>query len=147
MLWNGSPFHSVGSLTHIDINTPLIVLFFLQKIYLSLYTYVCMYSHMYIDTYINAYTCIYVISMHNVPSWPAYRFLGSQVRWSGIPISWRIFQFVVIHTVKGFGAVNSGCFSGTPLFFLCSNRCWQLGKLVPNWERGTSRLYIVTLLI
>ena len=29
-----------------------------------------------------------------------------QVRWSGIPISLRIFQFVVIHTVKGFGIVN-----------------------------------------
>ena len=28
------------------------------------------------------------------------------VRWSGIPISLRIFQFVVIHTVKGFGVVN-----------------------------------------
>ena len=26
--------------------------------------------------------------------------------WSGIPISLRIFQFVVIHTVKGFGEVN-----------------------------------------
>ena len=38
-----------------------------------------------------------------VASWPAYRFLRRQVRWSGIPISWRIFQFVVIHTVKGFG--------------------------------------------
>ena len=40
-----------------------------------------------------------------VASWPAYRFLRRQVRWSGIPISWRIFQFVVIHTVKGFGIV------------------------------------------
>ena len=39
-------------------------------------------------------------------SWPAYRFLKRQVRWSGIPISFRIFQFVVIHTVKGFGIVN-----------------------------------------
>ena len=29
-----------------------------------------------------------------------------QVRWSGIPISFRIFQFVVMHTVKGFGIVN-----------------------------------------
>ena len=33
-----------------------------------------------------------------------------QVRWSGIPISFRIFkknfQFVVIHTVKGFSIVN-----------------------------------------
>ena len=41
-----------------------------------------------------------------VASWPAYIFLKRQVRWSGIPISWRIFQFVVIHTVKGFGIVN-----------------------------------------
>ena len=32
-------------------------------------------------------------------SWPAYRFLRRQVRWSGIPISLRIFQFDVVHTV------------------------------------------------
>ena len=30
----------------------------------------------------------------------------SRVRWSGIPISLRNFQFVVIHTVKGFSVVN-----------------------------------------
>ena len=41
-----------------------------------------------------------------VASWPAYRFLKRQVRWSGIPISFSIFQFVVIHTVKGFVIVN-----------------------------------------
>ena len=41
-----------------------------------------------------------------VASWPAYRFLRRQVTWSGIPISIRIFQFVVIHTVKGFSLVN-----------------------------------------
>ena len=41
-----------------------------------------------------------------VASWPAYRFLRRQVRWSGIPISFRIFQFVVTHIVKGFGMVN-----------------------------------------
>ena len=29
-----------------------------------------------------------------------------QVRWSGIPISFRIFQFIVIHTVEGFGIVS-----------------------------------------
>ena len=29
-----------------------------------------------------------------------------QVRWSGIPISLRIFQLVVIHTVKVFSIVN-----------------------------------------
>ena len=44
-----------------------------------------------------------------VPSWPAYRFLRRQVRWSGIPISLIIFlsfpQFV-LHTVKGFSVVS-----------------------------------------
>ena len=40
-------------------------------------------------------------------SWPAYRFLRRQIRWSGIPISWKNFpQFIVIHTVKGFGIVS-----------------------------------------
>ena len=33
-------------------------------------------------------------------------FLKRQVKWSGVPISFRIFLFVVIHTVKGFGIVN-----------------------------------------
>ena len=41
-----------------------------------------------------------------VASWPACKFLKRQIRWSGIPISFRIFQFIVIHTVKGFGIVN-----------------------------------------
>ena len=42
-----------------------------------------------------------------VASWPAYRFLKRQVRWSGIPISFQNFpQFIVMHTVKGFGIVN-----------------------------------------
>ena len=41
-----------------------------------------------------------------VSSWPVYRLLRMQVRWSGIPISLRIFQFVVIHTVRGFNIVN-----------------------------------------
>ena len=43
---------------------------------------------------------------------PACMFLRRQIRWSGkagkadIPISSRIFQLVVIHTVKGFSVVN-----------------------------------------
>jgi len=41
-----------------------------------------------------------------VVSWPAYKFLRRQVRWSVILISLRIFQFVVMHTVKGFAIVN-----------------------------------------
>ena len=42
----------------------------------------------------------------SVASWPTYRFLRRQVRWSGIPISFRIFQFVVVHTFKGLGIVS-----------------------------------------
>ena len=38
-----------------------------------------------------------------VASWPAYKFLKRQVRWSGIPISQNFPQFIVIHTVKVFG--------------------------------------------
>ena len=40
-------------------------------------------------------------------SWPAYRFLRRQVRWSGIPMSLRIFHCVLwFHMVEGFGIVN-----------------------------------------
>ena len=41
-----------------------------------------------------------------VASWPAYRFLKRQVRWSGIPILKNFPQFVVIHTVKRIGVVH-----------------------------------------
>ena len=41
-----------------------------------------------------------------VASWFAYRFLRRHGRWSGIPTSLRIFQFIVIHTVKCFGVVS-----------------------------------------
>ena len=42
-----------------------------------------------------------------VASWPTYRFLGRQVRWSGIPISLRdSHSFFMIHTVKGFSVVD-----------------------------------------
>ena len=41
-----------------------------------------------------------------VASWPAYRFLKREVKWSGIPVFQNFPQFVVIHTVKGFGTVN-----------------------------------------
>ena len=40
-------------------------------------------------------------------SWPAYRFLRRQVRWSSTPHILKNFpQFAVIHTVKGFDLVN-----------------------------------------
>ena len=41
-----------------------------------------------------------------VASWPAYRFLKRQIKWPGIPIFQNFPQFIVIHTVKGFGIVN-----------------------------------------
>ena len=41
-----------------------------------------------------------------VASRRAYRFLRRQERWSRIPISLRIFLFVVVYTVKDFSIVN-----------------------------------------
>ena len=41
-----------------------------------------------------------------VASWPAYKFLRKQVRWSDIPISLRIFHGLFWSTVKGFSIVN-----------------------------------------
>ena len=57
------------------------------------------------------------LSSSNCCSWPACRFLRRQVRWSGISISWRIFQFVLIHIVKGFGIVNK---AEVDVFLKCS---------------------------
>ena len=57
--------------------------------------------------------CFHVLAIINssclrltVAFWPEYRFLRRQVRWSGIPISLRMFRFVVIHIVNGFSIVN-----------------------------------------
>ena len=55
-----------------------------------------------------------------VASWPAYRFLRRQVRWSGISISLRIFQNLLWST-QGFSCsqrTRSMCFSGIPLLSL-----------------------------
>ena len=42
-----------------------------------------------------------------VASWSTEKFLRRQARWSGIPHLFKnVPQFVVIHTVKGFGIVN-----------------------------------------
>ena len=63
-----------------------------------------------------------------VASWPACKYLIRQLRWSGISISFRIFQFVWIHTVKGFSIVNEAEVDGffeIPLLYLWSKRCWQ----------------------
>ena len=56
-----------------------------------------------------------------VASWPAHRFFRGQVRWSGVPISFKSFpQFVMIHTVKGFSVVDEtsvDVFYGIPLLY------------------------------
>ena len=59
---------------------------------------------MYSLSYLEPICCS--MSSSNVASWPAYRFLKSQVRWSGIPTFFRIFHSLLWSTVKGFGIVN-----------------------------------------
>ena len=86
-------------------------------------------------------------------SWPAYRFLRRQVRWSGISISLRIFQFVVIHTVKGFGVVNKAeidVFWNSLAFSMIQ---WMLATLSlvplsfrnPAWTSGSSQFIHILL--
>ena len=49
---------------------------------------------------------VFPCPVQTVASWPTFRAPRRKVRSSGSPISLRIFQFVVIHTVKGFSVVN-----------------------------------------
>ena len=84
-----------------------------------------------------------------IASWSAYRFLRRQVRWSGIPISCRIFhRFFVIHSVKGFNIVRETEVDVylELLLFLWPNGCWQfdpwqfpLSFLNPAWTSGSSQ--------
>ena len=63
-----------------------------------------------------------------VASWPSYRFLRRQVRWSASPLSLRIFHSLLwftqskalVQSIK-----QSRCFSGTLLLFQWSSGCWQ----------------------
>ena len=60
-----------------------------------------------------------------VISWPVYRFLRRQVRWSVFPISWRTFQFVMLYTVKGFGVINKAdVFLELSCFSMIQPTCW-----------------------
>ena len=63
-----------------------------------------------------------------VPSWPTYRFLRRQVRWSGILLFLRIFHSLLWSTESkalAYQWSRSRCFSGILLLFLWPNRCWQ----------------------
>ena len=57
---------------------------------------------MYSFSYLEPVCCLGL----TVVSWPAYRFLKKQVRWSGIPISFRIFHSLCDPPFKGFVTVN-----------------------------------------
>ena len=60
-------------------------------------------------------------------SWPAYRFLRKQVRWSGTHISFRVFYSLLWPTQsKALTYWSSTWFSGIPLLFPCSIKCWNL---------------------
>ena len=50
-------------------------------------------------------------SVLTVASWPAYRFLRMQVRWSGIPISWRIYS---VSKAEGDVFLELSCFLDDP---------------------------------
>ena len=76
---------------------------------------------------------------------PAYRFLRRQVRWSGIPISWRTLHFVVIHTVQSFSIINKAdFFFWNSLVFSMIQKMLALWSLVPllflnpAWISGSS---------
>ena len=68
-----------------------------------------------------------------VASWLANRFLRRQIKWSGIAISFRIFQFVVIYTVKGFDIINKAEVDVFLEFSCFSMTQWMLAiwSLVP----------------
>ena len=62
-----------------------------------------------------------------VASWPAYRFLTRQVRWSDIPISLRILHSLLWSTQRLWNNQwsRNRCFSGILWVFLWSNKCFQ----------------------
>ena len=66
-----------------------------------------------------------------VASWTAYKFLKRQVRWSGIPISFRFFQFVVIYPVNGFSIVNG---TEVDVFFWNSLAFSRIQQLLAIWS-------------
>ena len=61
-----------------------------------------------------------------VDSWPAYRFLSRQVRWYGIPISWRVFHSLLWSNNQRLWLSKqsrSRCFPGTLVFSMIQ---WML---------------------
>ena len=87
------------------------------------------------------------MSSPNVAYWPAYRFLKRQVRWSGIPISWRIFHSLCdSHDQRLWHSQysRSRCFFWNSLAFLMIQQMLAIWSLVPlpflnsAWAPGSS---------
>ena len=79
-----------------------------------------------------------------VASWPSYRFLRRQIRWSGIPVSENFPQFAVIYTVKGFNVVSEVEIDFFFLEFPCiSYDPRDIGNMIPGSSSfSKSSLYI-----
>ena len=69
---------------------------------------------------------IFLCLLLTVASWPAYRFLRRQVRWSGIPISWRIF-----HSLLEFSTVLRRIFHSSQI------KSWDSGRGMHLFNKTT----------
>ena len=69
-----------------------------------------------------------------VASWPAYRFLKRQVRWSGIPIYFRIFHSLLWSTVKDFGIVNKADIDDFLELFCFSDDSADVSSLISDFS-------------
>ena len=65
-------------------------------------------------------------------SWPAYRFLRRQVRWSGIPISLRIFHSLLWSTQSNFHIVNETEVAVFPEFSCFFYEPMDVGNLISD---------------
>jgi len=88
-----------------------------------------------------------------VASWPAYKFLKRQVRWSGIPISFRIFHSLIANTL--FQQHKRRLYTWTSPddqhqnqtdYILCSQR-WrssmQSTKTIPGADCGSDHILLI----
>ena len=77
----------------------------------------------------------------SVASWPAHRFLKGQVRWSGTPISFRIFHSLWWSTQSKALAASikqNRCFSGTLLLFQ-----WSSTLNLGHYDRKKQCFYVI----
>ena len=72
-----------------------------------------------------------------VASWPAYRFLKKQVRWSGIPISLRIFPVIYLEPNYGGGNEDNGNLLQKVPCMYCYTHCPQHCSRPPPTHAST----------